>query len=96
MKEKIAKKKIKVSKQFSGIQEESHTLEIQKRIAESTLDSLKQSIIEKKKIIEAAKGKKTKKQEESKTYLATEKLAFSKKTVIENPSGQTPRIPKKS
>ena len=97
--EEIARKKLRVSERFSHVEETFNKSEVGKRIAESTIESLNQQFLEKKKIIELLKNKKIKRVAEGKTYLASEKLAFTKKTSSSGKNtkreGQTPRKSKK-
>ena len=98
LKEENINKKHKVNINFNGIQEEFKNLEIGKRVAENMLNTMKQQLFDNKKTIETLTSTKLKKVDEGKTYLATEKLAFAKKTgdKSSNSSNQTPRKSKKS
>lgn len=60
-----------------------------KELAQYTLEALKAKLAESKREIENLRLKKSKKQEEGKTYLATEKLASTKKINSNERSSQS-------
>ena len=99
LREEIAMKKNKVSMNFSNFEEALKSAETEKKSAELSLEFIKEKLAESKKVVESLKLKKPKKTEENKTYLATEKLAFTKKVTgtdrASKSGSQTPRKSKK-
>ena len=97
LREEIIMKKLMKSSQNKERDEKVNNSEIERNIALNRLNHLKTQLEHAKKTLESLNNKKNSKPEESKTFLASEKLATTKKSSNIDPTGksETPRKQKK-
>ena len=82
LREEIIMKKLMKSSQNKERDEKVNNSEIERNIALNRLNHLKTQLEQAKKTLESLNNKKNSKPEESKTFLASEKLATTKKAAI--------------
>lgn len=97
LREEMVMKKQMNSSHNKELEEKVNSSEIERNIAQNRLNHLKTQLEQAKKTLESLNSKKNSKPEESKTFLASEKLATTKKGSSIEPPGkiETPRKQKK-